>query len=178
VTWSVARDLGYVGWAPLPPTWIWRGDNPVRLGYRPHYAHAYVPRGSLFSPTLRTRLVPHERARLVDQHARPYVRPGPEVLPRAFADRPMHGPPPAELGIAPQAVARPTDRGVNYARSYARPSTAQALGARPAAPHVGQAPPANNPRPGKPIEPPQPIQPVQPVQPKVAPPAHPGRPHH
>jgi hypothetical protein len=48
VTWRVGAG-GYVGWAPLPPTWYWGGRSAYRLGTAPYAAYCFVPTDYAFS---------------------------------------------------------------------------------------------------------------------------------
>jgi hypothetical protein len=51
VTWRVG-DGGYLGWAPLPPTWYWADGYPVGLGTVPWAAYCFVPTGAVFYPNV------------------------------------------------------------------------------------------------------------------------------
>jgi hypothetical protein len=42
VTWRVGEG-GYLGWAPLPPTWGWGGGMAFGLGRVPYAAYCFVP---------------------------------------------------------------------------------------------------------------------------------------
>jgi hypothetical protein len=48
VTWRVGED-GYVGWAPLPPTWYWSSGYAVGLWPTPYAAYCFVPTTLAFS---------------------------------------------------------------------------------------------------------------------------------
>ncbi len=48
VTWRVGEG-GYVGWAPLPPSWYWRAGVPLGLAYPPYAAFCFVPTRYAFS---------------------------------------------------------------------------------------------------------------------------------
>lgn len=56
VTWRVGEG-GYVGWAPLPPTWYWAGGAAVRLGTVPYAAYCFVPTDYAFSRSVGTYVV-------------------------------------------------------------------------------------------------------------------------
>jgi hypothetical protein len=47
VTWRVGEG-GYLGWAPLPPTWGWRGGRATVLGTRALAAYCFVPTNYAF----------------------------------------------------------------------------------------------------------------------------------
>ena len=147
VDWRVADDWSYVGWAPMPPAWIWRGGVAVGIGFAPYAPYAFYRRTDLFAPEIASRRIVGTRAMEVARHMRPYVHPGPAFVGHPLARPYMHGPPPARLQLPPSRVVRPapTDRGLTRAQMFARPSTARAYGARPAAPHVVRPAPIRQP---------------------------------
>ncbi len=52
VTWRVGEG-GYLGWAPLPPTWYWGGrGRPVALPRRAYAAYCFVPTNYAFLPNV------------------------------------------------------------------------------------------------------------------------------
>jgi hypothetical protein len=74
VTWRTgAYDQAYVGWAPTPPSWGWRGGVAVRLPQTNYNRYVYVPSRYAFQPTLRTYVAPPARARVIAPRMRPYV---------------------------------------------------------------------------------------------------------
>ncbi len=180
VTWRVGTGgFGYVGWAPMPPAWIWRHREPVRLAFTPVAPDAYCARDEVFAPAL-SRHVVRGGAAVFGMESRTHLY-APVAHPEEgrqarFATR---GPPPAALRLDPSQVARPSpsDEGLRYARQHAAPSTARPISPGVAAPQRQSAPPA--PRPAAPIAPVAPAQrlpravppmrapspPVQPVQP-------------
>ena len=99
VVWRGGGEgYGYVGWAPAPPAFVWRGGVAVRTGFAvPEPRYAFVARGEVFSPQLRERVVVGDRAR------------GMEHETSAFGAS-VRGPAPARLGIEAHAVARPVGR--------------------------------------------------------------------
>ena len=134
VSWRYGRgDWGYVGWAPLGPTWCWRHGSAVGLGFVPRMPYAFVGTGELFSPHVGGRLVSGPQAGVVAAHTQPYAPASPGVGGRIVARPTVGGPPPTMLNLAPSAVAPGSidNRGTMLARAYARPSTAVAQGARP-----------------------------------------------
>ncbi len=143
VIWRTDADLGYVGWAPMPPLWIWRGGVAVGIRFVPWEPYTFCRRGDIFSPVVASRVVVAPRAEGIATRTRPYVRAAPSAAGHPLAQPRMLGPPPAALGVAPAAVPHvsPMDRSTVRAQQFARPSTAQPLGARPAAPHVVQSAP-------------------------------------
>src|SRR5262249_27705290 len=42
VTWRVGEG-GYIGWAPLPPSWYWRAGVPLGIARAPYAAFCFVP---------------------------------------------------------------------------------------------------------------------------------------
>jgi hypothetical protein len=125
VTWGVDDGYTYLGWAPMPPAFIWFGGvAAVYPGYvAPRWV--YCPRGEVFSPVVRTRVVAGAAAAPIAARVRPYVPAAPGVV--------AAGPPPQKLGFQAAQIPRPTGAaatGVVRAQQFARPSTAQGLGAR------------------------------------------------
>jgi len=132
VTWRYGwGDWGYVGWAPLGPTWCWRDGYAVGLGFVPAAPYAFVGTGELFSPSVGSRVVAGAQAAAIGAHTRPYVPASPGVGGRVGATPRVGGPPPSMLHIPASAVAHAgtTARGVMQARAFAHPATAMAMGA-------------------------------------------------
>jgi hypothetical protein len=138
VMWGVDDGYAYVGWAPMPPAFIWFGGvaRPFPGYYGPRWV--YCPRGEVFSASVRTRVVSGAAAAPIAAHVRPYVSARPGVA--------AAGPPPQKLGFQsaqiPRAGGAPS---VARAQQFAHPSTAVSVGARaptrvsPTQP-VGQSP--------------------------------------
>jgi hypothetical protein len=138
VVWRLGSDdYAYLGWAPMPPAWAWRGGVAVGAWLAPLAPFVFCPSDEVFSPALRTRVVAGELAAALGPHTRPYVRAKPVVASHPLAQPAMHGPPTDWLGIDPARVVRltGTDRGLARAQQFARPTTAQALGAHQPVPH-------------------------------------------
>jgi len=137
VSWRYGvDDWAYVGWAPLAPTWCWRGGVAVGIGFVPRAPYAFVGTGELFAPQVGGRVIAGPQVGVVASHTQPYV-------PARVAARPaVGGPSPTDLHIAPGAVTRAAvdNRGLAQARAFSRPPTAVALGAR--APQAVAARPA------------------------------------
>jgi hypothetical protein len=142
VSWRVGVDgWGYVGWAPLSPTWGWRGGAAVGLGFVPRAPYGFVGTGSLFAPSVSAHLVPGNQVGAIAAHTTAYV-PAASSSGRIAAHPTVGGgPTPDSLHIATSAVVHASSadaRGLAQARAYARPSSAVALGARaPAGLHGG-----------------------------------------
>jgi hypothetical protein len=134
VVWRVGDDgFGFVGWAPMAPTWGWRGGVAGLLGFATFETFVFCPSGQLFAPDIGPQIVHGQSAAPLMPQTRPYVRASPVVGPPAGPSRGPHGPAPASLGIEISRVPRPvtTDVALARARQFARPSTASALGGRP-----------------------------------------------
>ena len=140
VVWRLGEDgSGYVGWAPMAPTWGWRGGVAGLLGFVPFEPFVFCPSRQLFTPDLGPQIVRGEPAAPLMAQTRPYVRASPVVGPPAGPGRGPQGPAPASLGIETSRVPRrpaATDVALVRARQFARPSTALALGGRPPVVHV------------------------------------------
>ncbi len=141
VSWRTGYDdWGYVGWAPLPPTYYWRGGYAYGLGVVPYAPYAFCASGELFRPGISGHIVTGNQVGVVASHTRPFVGASPGVGGTAgagghVAARPNVGPSPSSLGIASASVAHaPGDNhGLAQARAFAHPNTAASLGARPPA---------------------------------------------
>ncbi|MDP9002519.1 MAG: hypothetical protein M3O46_20705 [Myxococcota bacterium] len=131
VSWRYGwGDWGYVGWAPLAPTWCWHRGVAVGIGFVPVAPYGFVATGDLFHPSVATRLVAGERVGVIAAHTQPWSPAGGAVAGRVLARPGIGGPPPSTLRIPPTAVvALGANRGVMQARTFARPSTAMAMGA-------------------------------------------------
>jgi hypothetical protein len=143
VVWRTGPEgYGYVGWAPMPPAFIWYGGVAVVLYGRPEPRYVYVPRGDVFAPVVAQHVVVGERAAVIARETRPFDERAPYAGGRAVAQPVARGPAPSSLGIDSTHIARPAtaDPNLTQARNYAHPSTAQPLGAKPATPHVVRAP--------------------------------------
>ncbi|HLK38151.1 MAG TPA: DUF6600 domain-containing protein, partial [Polyangiaceae bacterium] len=142
VSWRYGwDDWGYVGWAPLPPTWCWRRGVAVGLGFVPVAPYGFVATGNLFAPGVGSRLVVGAQVGVIGAHTRPWVPASPSVGGRVVARPGVGGPPPSALNLSTSAVVRApvSDRGLMQARSFARPGTAVALGAHPVQGQVARA---------------------------------------
>jgi hypothetical protein len=139
VVWRMgSEEYAYLGWAPMPPAWAWRDGVAEGMAFAAWEPFVFCPRGDVFSPAVATRVVAGPAAVAIAHHTRPYVRASPVVAGRALAQPVMHGPELGALGIAPSRVVRLTAAApeLGKAKLLARPSTAQALGARPPVPHI------------------------------------------
>jgi hypothetical protein len=125
VSWSVDDGYGYLGWAPLGPTFLWFGGVPV--GWHGYWGPrwSYVPRGDVFAPRVGARVIVGPSAVVVASRMRPYA---------VESARVSVGPPPSRFGYAPAQIPRVSGAaaaGVMHAQQFARPSTGRAIGASP-----------------------------------------------
>jgi hypothetical protein len=121
VTWEVDDGFGYLGWAPLGPSFVWFGGVPVGYGgyWGPRWA--YVPRGEVFAPRVRASVVVGPSAVAISARMHPYV----------VAEGHL-GPPPERFGYRAEQIPRVSGneaRGVEHAQQFSHPSTARTLGA-------------------------------------------------
>ena len=131
VNWRVGYGgYNYLGWAPMAPAWGWRNGYAFGLGFRPGSPYVFCGAGDVFRGNVGSHLVPGAQVGAVASHSRVYA--SPTVGTGRVAAHPTVGPPPTSVGISPNAIARTpiNDRGVMHAQQFARPATAQALGAR------------------------------------------------
>jgi hypothetical protein len=123
VAWSVDPGYGYVGWAPAPLAFVWFGG--VAVGWNAYVGPrwVYCPRNQVFAPAVGTRIVTGAAVAPVAARMHPYVTATPGV---------SSGPPPARLGYNATQVPHVTGAAspnLVRAQQFARPSTAQPLGA-------------------------------------------------
>jgi hypothetical protein len=76
VAWRTpVGGYGYVGWAPLPPAWIWFGGVSVVYGYGPYYPWVFCSSNYLFYPHVHYYIVrDRHRMTYAANHTRPYHR--------------------------------------------------------------------------------------------------------
>jgi hypothetical protein len=148
VSWRYGwGDWGYVGWAPLGPTWGWWGGVAIGLGFVPVAPYGFCASGELFSGHPGPHMVSGPSVNTVASHTVPYVPARPTVNGRVAANPRVSGPAPQVLGIPPSSLVRSSgNRGVEQARAFAHASTATPMGARAPqalasrAPGAGRAP--------------------------------------
>ena len=124
VSWRVGGEgYPYVGWAPLAPSYYWRGGAAYSLGFAPTHAYGFCPTGALFSPSLTGHMVSGPQLGAVAGGTRNYVPAHPGV-------GGVGGPTPMSLHIPANAVVAPpaNHAGLAQARNFAHPSTAVAMG--------------------------------------------------
>jgi hypothetical protein len=131
VSWRYGYgDWGYVGWAPLGPTWGWRGGVAMGLGFVPAEPYGFCATGNLFNGRVSDHMVAAGQAGMVGAHTQPYVGANPTVNGRVGARPSVNGPSPQVLGIPTSSVTHGAlaNRGVVQARAYAHAGTATTLG--------------------------------------------------
>lgn len=159
VVWRTGDEgYGYVGWAPMPPAFIWYGGVAVVVYSRPEPRYVYCARGDVFSPAVATHVVPRDQATVIAGQTHPYEPGGvhADAAGHTTAQPAVHGPPPSSLGIEPAHVAHaaPNDPHISHARAYSTPSSATPHGAAPPQSHTVRAPPsAPSRRPSSPAPP-------------------------
>lgn len=143
VVWRVGDDgYDYVGWAPMPPYWIWSGGYVVAIAVYPA-PFVFLPRGHMFATGVSTHLVAHERAVEIGGRTHVYAQPG--AATHAMA-HPV-GPSPQSLGHDPARVPHTAagDPGVARARAYGKPSSSASFGAKPSSRGGGRGRPGSAP---------------------------------
>jgi len=147
-SWRTVASAGYVGWAPLPPTWYWRGGYAVGLGVVPPAPYGFCRTGDLFAGSLGGRMATGPQVATLGQASRSVAAPGAVAsrgygVPyggqagssygsgRTLAHPEVAGPSPQSMHISQNAVTRPPPNNAGLARAaqFAHPSTATALGA-------------------------------------------------
>jgi hypothetical protein len=128
VSWRYGvGDWGYVGWAPLAPTWGWRGGVAYNYGFVPRMPYAFCASGNLFAPQVGAGIVRGPQVGAIAANTRPWTGSG--LGGRVTARPSVGGPPPSVLHVSPSSVTGVgANRGVAQARGFARPSTALPLG--------------------------------------------------
>jgi hypothetical protein len=167
VTWRVPTDdYGYVGWAPMPPTWGWYGGSAVSLGWYPPAAYVFCPSSYAFSYNVHSYIV-HDRYVIHDvaAHTRNYSAGGGlqhvAASPRAFPANsvPPRGPSlqsahvPVSMALSSRVAsaafggAGSSTAQLRSAQGYARPGGASPTGYRSAysSPSNGQRPAYSSP---------------------------------
>ena len=114
VSWRTGDGyFDYIGWAPLPPTWIWRDGRPVGLHFVPRQPYVYIPHRHLFARDVSGHAWRGRDADLLGRRTQEFLRrPGGAM-----------GPPPNSFGRQRVPILRPPrgDRGLDRARELARP---------------------------------------------------------
>jgi hypothetical protein len=139
VNWRTGPEgYGYVGWGPAQPSYVWRGGVAVSFGVVRPGPTVFCGRDELFTRGVGAHVIVGPRAATIAAGTHEYVRADAVADGRPTAQGMMRGPPPASLGIRDSAVVHVSanERGLTQAKGFARPSTAQALGAHAPTSHV------------------------------------------
>ncbi|HEY1959707.1 MAG TPA: DUF6600 domain-containing protein [Polyangiaceae bacterium] len=103
VTWRNGDDgYGYVGWAPTPPSYYYRGGQVLAIStpwFEP--AYTYAPTGDLFAPVIRDRVIRDPgRIREISTRTRVYQAPRDGFVNGSGGVRMrVRGPAPTRLGL-------------------------------------------------------------------------------
>ncbi len=150
VSWRVGpAGYGYIGWAPMVPTWYWYRGHAYGVAVVPHAPYSFCATRDLFHPQINRHVLTGRSITGVAQKTRPYVdaTPGlggtkrvgatPSVTGRVQA-KPGLGPSPSQLGMKPSQIVRTPHNQPSYARAkqFGDPKMRSALGlrARPSRP--------------------------------------------
>lgn len=100
VTWRVPVDsYAYVGWAPIPPSYVWFGGVSIWWGYPLYYPWVFCPSAYVFYPHVHHYVVhDHDGQAHAAHHTRPYYPP------RGYVRQPPRGPAPSAAQVPPAAV--------------------------------------------------------------------------
>ena len=133
VAWRVpTSSYAYVGWAPLPPSYVWFGGFAVWYPYYPVYPWVFCPSEYVFYPHVHHYVVhDHYGMAYAAHYTRPYVPATPHPGPHTSAA--PHGPSPQAARVPATAVPRErvssaaiTPRGTAISSaSYSRQQVAQ-----------------------------------------------------
>ncbi|XXX80050.1 DUF6600 domain-containing protein [Sorangium sp. So ce134] len=164
VVWRVG-DHGYIGWAPMPPTYYWSGGVAVSLWTVPPAAYVFCPTTHVFHHHVHRHVVrDREVVRRIATHSHPY-RPARPTVSRTGRDdarpdgrrgagssSPSHGirpgsyrpasPSLAEAGVPSSSAPRVRGKADPRALAYARKSTTPSARLAPPSARRFSAPPA------------------------------------
>ena len=127
VTWRNGDDgYGYVGWAPTPPSYYYRGGQVVTISspwFVPTYT--YATSGDLFAPVIRDRVIRDPgRIREISARTRVYEGRGGYVNGTGGIRMRVRGPAPTRIGLNTNALprvpanARSVSRAMDFQRSH------------------------------------------------------------
>jgi hypothetical protein len=139
VSWRTGYDgYGYLGWAPLAPSWYWRGGYAYGLYSVPPAYYSYCPNNRIFTPGFGGGVVGGSAAAGIAVHTRPYVAAAPSAnsgrigaTPTVNSGIASRGPSPQSLGYNTNQVPHSNASNVGLARAqgFAHPQSAQTFGA-------------------------------------------------
>jgi len=132
VSWRMT-DYGYVGWAPMAPSWYWFGGAAVNVWSTPYSAYVFCPSTYVFHRNVHTYVVRDRNViQRIGAHSRPYRPARPSVSasgsnPSAKGTRAYRPASPslADAKIphesAPQKRSKPDVRAASYAHRSTTP---------------------------------------------------------
>ncbi|HEY3816599.1 MAG TPA: DUF6600 domain-containing protein [Polyangiaceae bacterium] len=123
VTWGADGGYGTVGWAPMPPEFVWRGGVAVSYTYSGPARWSYVGRGDVFATNVGARVYTGSAAASAAGNVHPTGGGG--VSGRSG------GPSPQNLGMSAGQVPHvsgATAAGITKAQNFGHASTAASLG--------------------------------------------------
>jgi Family of unknown function (DUF6600) len=137
VVWRVGEPgYGYVGWAPMPPTYYWYGGVAVSLWVVPPPYYVYCESHYVFDHHVHHHRLHGHHARGAANHTRPYRPGGPSSSRGRYAARPSRGPSLNEARVPASAVprtpAQPHPRAAAAATPTSGSRTSGATAVRPA----------------------------------------------
>jgi hypothetical protein len=114
VSWRTS-DYGYIGWAPLAPTWYWSGGSAVSLWVTPPAAYVFCPTTYVFHRHVHTHIVRDTHiVRRIGAHSKTYRAAEPSVGGKVAGAPSGGGSGSAALGphkAQPQKTVRPYPKG-------------------------------------------------------------------
>jgi hypothetical protein len=132
VSWRMT-DYGYVGWAPMAPSWYWFGGSAVNVWTTPYSAYVFCPSTYVFHRQVHTYVVrDRDVIQRIGAHSRPYrpARPSVAGAASSSAARGARAYRPASPSLrdakipdsaAPQKRSAPDARAVAFSRRSTTP---------------------------------------------------------
>jgi hypothetical protein len=134
VSWSTGDPgYAYVGWAPAPPEYYWRGGAYVTVDFVVQPRYAYVGTNDMFSAHLGGVVLRGSAAVSVGGRLHPFNAGGAGGAAGGVQGGHAAGPAPTALGINPTKVTHPplNDPGLAKAKGFGNPATAANFGGHP-----------------------------------------------
>jgi len=136
VTWSTPEPgYAYVGWAPAPPEYYWRGGSYVTVDWVVQPRYGYVGTGNMFAPHFTGGMVLRGNAAVnISAHMHPQAAGGGGggAVGGGFHGH-SAGPAPSAVGIPANKVTAPpaNNPGLAKAKAFGSPATAATVGGHP-----------------------------------------------
>ena len=124
VTWAIDDGYGVLGWAPMPPEFVWVGGVAIAWHGVDPARYVYCPRGAVFAPAVATKILVGPAAVAVAARMHQFVA--------VSVGGRGGGPAPERLGYGAGKVPRPEGTGatgVDRAQQFSRRSTGAGAGA-------------------------------------------------